>query len=83
MRTVHARVSSTAQRQIPDIGHAAWGGLLDPGKGARQPAHEFLDGEAASARAPIGVDLVAVSFKGQGDRPQKRPARVGTPRQAT
>ena len=82
MRTVHARVSPPAQRQISDIGHASRGGLLDPSKGSPQTVHEFLDGKAAAARAPVGVDLVALSFDRQGDRTQEGSVRVGTPGQA-
>ncbi len=82
VRTVHARVSPTAQRHISDIGHASRGGLLDLREGAPQPDHEFLNGEAAAARTPVGMDLVAISFDRQGDRAQERPMSVGTPGQA-
>jgi hypothetical protein len=65
------------------MGHASRGGLLDLRKGAPQTAHKFLDGEAAAARAPIGVDLVAISFDRQGDRTQQDSVCVGTPGQAS
>jgi hypothetical protein len=82
VRTVHARVSPAALRHISDIGGASRGGLLDLRKGTPQPAHEFLNGEAAAARTPVGMDLVAISFDRQGDRAQEGPVRVGTPGQA-
>ena len=82
MRTVHARVSPATQRQISDIGYAARGGVLDTRKGPCQSTDEFLDGEGSASRAPLAVNLVAVSFHGQSDRAQQNPVRMSTPRQA-